>query len=173
MAEHLARQTEENLRAGMTPAEARRQAVLKFGAVQADVIWPEPTNDADAPSRNNDSLVVRLRYGDRVFLLTGDMEKGAENVLLENGEDLKCDVIKVGHHGSATSSTQGFIDATHPAFAVISVGLKSPFGHPKKEVVDRWKASGAQTVTTGERGTITFITDGKSLTMESFVATEK
>jgi len=56
---------------------------------------------------------------------------------------------------------------------VISVGLKSPFGHPKKEVVDRWKASGAQTVTTGERGTITFITDGKSLTMESFVATEK
>jgi competence protein ComEC len=149
-----------------------RGASMKFGAVQADVIWPEPTNDSNAPSRNNDSLAVRLRYGDRVFLLTGDMEKGAENALLENGEDLKCDVIKVGHHGSLTSSTQGFVDATHPAYAVISVGLKSPFGHPKKEVVDRWKASGARTLTTGEHGTITFTSDGKSLMMESFVATE-
>jgi competence protein ComEC len=150
-----------------------RGSVLDFGPVHADVIWPEPTDDADAPSLNNDSIVLRLRYGSRVFLLTGDMERGAEGALLGRNENLECDVVKVGHHGSDTSSTQEFVDATHAKFAVISVGLRSPFGHPKPDVVERWKESGARTMTTGERGTISFVTDGKSLQLETFIKTEK
>jgi competence protein ComEC len=146
-----------------------RGAVLDFGAVHADVIWPEPTDDPDAPSQNNDSLVLRLRYGDRVFLLTGDMERGAEGALLGRNEDLKCDLIKVGHHGSNTSSTQEFVDATQAKLAIISVGLRSPFGHPKPDVVERWKASGARTLTTGANGTISVSTDGKRLDIETFV----
>jgi competence protein ComEC len=137
--------------------------------VHADVIWPEPTGDADAPSLNNDSLVLRLRYGDRVFLLTGDIERGAEGALLGRNENLKCDVIKVGHHGSNTSSTQEFVDATQAKLAIISVGLRSPFGHPKPDVVDRWKTSGARTLTTGANGTISVSTDGKRLDIETFV----
>jgi competence protein ComEC len=146
-----------------------RGAVLEFGAVHADVVWPDPTADADAPSLNNDSLVLRLRYGTRVFLLTGDMERGAEGALLARNENLKCDVIKVGHHGSSTSSTQEFVDATQAKLAIISVGLRSPFGHPKPEVVERWKASGARTLTTGENGTISVISDGSRLDVDTFV----
>jgi competence protein ComEC len=146
-----------------------RGAVLDFGAVHADVIWPEPTDDADAPSQNNDSVVLRLRYGDRVFLLTGDMERGAEGALLGRNENLKCDVIKVGHHGSNTSSTQEFVDATKAKLAIISVGLRSPFSHPRPEVVERWKASGARTLTTGANGTITVTTDGARLDVDTFV----
>lgn len=146
-----------------------RGAALDFGAVHADVLWPEPSDDADAPSQNNDSLVLRLRYGDRVFILTGDMERGAEGALLGRNEDLKCDVIKIGHHGSNTSSTQEFVDATQAKFAIISVGLRSPFGHPRPEVLERWKASGARTLTTGVKGTISVTTDGNRLDVETFV----
>jgi competence protein ComEC len=146
-----------------------RGAALDFGAVHADVLWPEPSDDADAPSQNNDSLVLRLRYGDRVFILTGDMERGAEGALLGRNENLKCDVIKIGHHGSNTSSTQEFVDATQAKFAIISVGLRSPFGHPRPEVLERWKASGARTLTTGANGTISVTTDGNRLDVETFV----
>ena len=79
------------------------------------------------------------------------------------------DVVKVAHHGSKTSSTEAFVAATHARLAIISVGLTSPFGHPRPEVVERWRASGAQILTTGERGTITISTDGHDLKVETFV----
>jgi len=78
-------------------------------------------------------------------------------------------VVKVAHHGSKTSSTQDFINATGPSLAIISVGRTSIFGHPNKEVVERWRASGAQVMATGERGTISVVTDGRSLNVETFV----
>jgi competence protein ComEC len=68
-----------------------------------------------------------------------------------------------------TSSTQAFVSATHPRLAIISVGLTSMFGHPRPEVVDRWRASGAEVMTTGKRGTITVSTDGKDLRVETFI----
>ncbi|MDQ3803899.1 MAG: hypothetical protein M3416_08745 [Acidobacteriota bacterium] len=72
-----------------------------------------------------------------------------------------------------TSSTQTFIDATRPALAVIPVGLDSPHGHPHPAVVGRWRAAGAQVLTTGERGTITVSTDGEDLRVETYVSTVK
>ncbi|MDT7603039.1 MAG: competence protein ComEC, partial [Acidobacteriota bacterium] len=83
-------------------------------------------------------------------------------------DDLRCDVVKVAHHGSKTSSTAAFVAATRPAFAVVSVGLDSPFGHPAAEVVERWRASGAQVLQTGRRGAISFTTDGRDLRVETF-----
>jgi len=145
-----------------------RGDTLRFGAVAADVLWPPLADDAKAPSRNNDSLVLRLRYGERVFLLTGDIEKEAEAALVSTPEDLRSDVVKVAHHGSRTSSTAEFIARARPQFAVISVGLASIFNHPHAEVVERWRASGAQILTTGRSGTITVSTDGHDLSIETF-----
>ena len=77
--------------------------------------------------------------------------------------------MKVAHHGSRTSSTAGFVEVTGAQLAIISVGRRSMFGHPNKEVVERWQAKGAAVMTTGMNGTITIVTDGKSLRVRTFV----
>ena len=78
---------------------------LRFGAVTVDVLWPPPApGDADLPSGNNDSIVLRVSFGRRTFLLTGDAEADAERALLAAGDALRCDVLKVGHHGSLLST---------------------------------------------------------------------
>jgi competence protein ComEC len=140
---------------------------LQFGSVEARVLWP-PTNVLGA-SRNNDSVVLRLQFADRSVLLTGDIEKEAEGALVGNGEDLRVDVVKVAHHGSRTSSTDSFVATTKPKLAIISVGQTSMFGHPHPEVVERWRASGAEVMTTGKCGTISLSTDGKTWEVTKFV----
>jgi competence protein ComEC len=143
--------------------------VMRIGNVAFEVLWPPPTSNANAASHNNDSLVLRLRMGERSFLLTGDIEKEAEARVIKEGIDLRSDVVKVAHHGSRTSSTEAFVSATRPSLAVISVGRTSLFGHPHKEVVERWRASGAEVITTGQKGTISVVTDGRELKVSSFV----
>lgn len=147
-----------------------RGDVLQFGAVRVDVLWPERTMNMGVPSRNDDSVVLRLRLGLRSFLLTGDIEKTAEASLVKAGDDLRSDVVKVAHHGSRTSSIESFVNASSPRYAVICVGLNSIFGHPHKEVLERWAASGAQILITGRSGTITVSTDGNDMRMETFVS---
>ena len=142
---------------------------MRFGEVSASVLWPSASLNPHLPSGNNESIVLRLQLRDRAFLLTGDIEAPAENALLQARESLRCDVVKVAHHGSKTSSTDGFIASTRPHFAVISVGQTSVFGHPNKEVVERWKTSGAEVLTTGKSGTISFTTNGRDLNLETFV----
>lgn len=142
--------------------------VLRFGHTAAEVIWPTPS-EAGAPRQNNESVVLRLHLGEKVFLFTGDVEKEGEAGILNEGVALKSDVVKVAHHGSRTSSTEAFVGATRPRLAVISVGRTSIFGHPNREVVERWRASGAEVLTTGQRGTITITTDGRELRTETFV----
>jgi len=89
--------------------------------------------------------------------------------LLARSDLLAADIIKVPHHGSRTSSTEPFVAAVKPQFAVISVGKHSPFGHPNAEVVDRWQVAGSAVLKTGELGTISVSTDGSGLQVESFV----
>jgi len=136
---------------------------IRFGAVTIDVLWPPAALRPNEPSRNNDSIVLQITYGNRKIMLTGDIEKPAERALREAATNLHADVIKVPHHGSKSSSTQPFVAATQPQFAVISVGQYSMFGHPHREVVERWQASGARVLTTGQCGTITVTTDGTDL----------
>lgn len=143
--------------------------VLRFGDVSAQVLWPPPTPDENAPSRNNDSVMLLIRYGEKRLLLTGDIEKLGETAVLKEGVDLKADLVKVAHHGSKTSSIQSFIEAAHPSLAIISVGRASMFGHPNKDVVERWRAGGAEVMTTGQRGTISVVTDGRILNVTTFV----
>jgi len=144
--------------------------VIQFGGVVVTVLWPPA---GGGTSTNNDSIVLRLQYGERSILLTGDIEQAAEQALLISQQQLHADVIKVPHHGSKTSSTEPFVAATKPQFAIISVGRNSRFGHPHTEVVERWKCNGATVLTTGNSGTITITTDGHNLSLKTFIQPQK
>lgn len=146
-----------------------RGDVLNIGGVKVEVLHPERDDAPGAVSDNNNSLVLRLTFGERSFLLTGDIEKETEARLLERQEFVKSDVVKAPHHGSRTSSTEGFINAAKAKLVIIPVGKHSPFGHPHNEVVERWKHSGAKVLTTGERGTVSVSTDGKDLQLKTFM----
>jgi competence protein ComEC len=141
--------------------------VIQFGEVAISVLWPPA---GSGQSTNNDSIVLRIQYGERSLLLTGDIEQSAEQALLITQQPLRTDVVKVPHHGSRTSSTEAFVATTKPQLAIISVGGSSRFGHPHKEVVERWQANGATVLTTGKSGTITVTTDGHDLRIKEFHA---
>jgi competence protein ComEC len=143
--------------------------ILGFGNVSAQVLWPPPTLDENASSRNNDSIMLLIRYGEESLLLTGDIERQGEAAVLKEGINIKSDVVKVAHHGSKTSSIEAFVAATRPSLAIISVGRTSMFGHPNRDVLERWRASGAEVMTTGQRGTISVTTDGRTLDISTFV----
>ncbi len=120
--------------------------------------------------RNEDSLVLRLRYGDVELLLTGDVGAETERVLAANRltEDrAPLRILKVAHHGSRTSSSAGFIERFAPQVALISAGRANPFGHPAPEVVERLGAIGARVFRTDRDGAAVIETDGRSLTVRS------
>jgi competence protein ComEC len=139
--------------------------VIRFGEVEVSSLWPPAEGKG---SDNNDSVVLQIKLGERSILLTGDIEKAAERSLITSTQ-LKTDVVKVPHHGSKTSSTADFVQATKPTYAIISVGRNSMFGHPHKDVVERWQANGATVLTTGNSGTITVTTNGHDLSLKTFV----
>ena len=114
--------------------------------------------------QNNNSVVLRLVWGQARFLLTGDLEAEAEQLLLQSGQPLDADVLKVAHHGSGGASTAAFLAAVGPKYAVISVGADNRFGHPKQDLLDRLAALGqVKILRTDEQGTVEFITDGQQL----------
>jgi competence protein ComEC len=123
-------------------------------------------------SENNESLVLRITFGARSFLLTGDIEKDAEAQLVESKEDLRADVLKVAHHGSKTSSAIEFLERVNPTYAVISVAQINPFGHPHPEALARLRTTNARIWRTSECGAITISTDGAELRVETFVKCE-
>jgi len=118
---------------------------------------------------NNDSLVMRMSYGRRSFLLTGDIEEPAEECLAALGPGLQSDVLKVAHHGSGTSTSSHFLNEANPAIAVISAGRVNPFGHPHPEVVRRLKAFPLQLFRTDRQGAVTIRTDGNYLRTATFL----
>lgn len=141
---------------------------LNVGGATLEILYPIKSDDPDAVSDNDHSIVLRIIFGHRVFLLTGDIERRAETELVSSGGTLEADLIKVAHHGSRTSSTQAFVEAVGAKYAVIPVGRSSPFGHPHPDVVQRWNAAGAVVMTTGERGMISVSTNGKDLEIVTF-----
>ena len=148
--------------------EVSRGDEFQIGEVKIQILFPEKDLSAKPISDNNHSIVLRIVYGTKKFLLTGDIEKETEEKLLRQSSFLHSDVVKVAHHGSRTSSIADFINATKAQYAIIPVGRKSMFGHPHVEVIERWKNSGAKVKMTGERGTISISTDGKDLKIETF-----
>ena len=110
---------------------------------------------------NNYSAVLKFTYGDCSFLFTGDAEKLSENEILENSWDVRADVLKVGHHGSSTSSSTDFIDAVNPDYAIIEVGADNEYGHPHKETEKVLKNT--KTYRTDVCGDITAVCDGVNI----------
>lgn len=137
---------------------------FEVGGAKVEILNPFD----DARSVNDDSLVIRISYGDTSFLFTGDIERQAEAELAAANIPFVADVVKVPHHGSRSSSTEAFVNKVSPKYAVISVGRQSIFGHPHKEVVERWRSIGAEVMTTGERGTITFTSDGQYIAVSRY-----
>jgi len=139
-----------------------------FGGAEIEVLAPFADYLPANEPKNNDSLVLRLRYGRHTFLLTGDIERPIESRLVESGEAEHADVLKVAHHGSRTSSTEGFLDAINPMYAVISVGFQNSYGHPNRDVIARLRQHHAQIFRTDEEGLVTIRTDGTRLSVETY-----
>jgi competence protein ComEC len=112
---------------------------------------------------NSNSVVLRLKWNNVSFLLTGDADDAAEQEILYNGvlRDLDCTVLKAGHHGSKYSTSSAFLAVVDPEVTVISVGEGNTFGHPGDELLAR--LNGAEVYRTDEHGTVTFTTDGERL----------
>lgn len=113
---------------------------------------------------NNFSAVLKITYGNQKFLFMGDAEIEVEK---EIKTDVSADVIKVGHHGSKSSSSEEFVNKVNPNYAVISVGKDNKYNHPNEEIVNRWKSVGANILLTSEYGTITFETNGEQLIVKT------
>lgn len=145
---------------------ARRGQTLTLGAsTTLRILFPE-TDPTDMES-NTSSIVLQLSYGDIDFLLTGDSPKNIEEYLvLAEGENLESEVLKVGHHGSRTSTSELFLDEVAPQYAVISAGADNRYGHPNVEVTDMLFNKRVETLSTAEQGSITFLSDGKEVWVE-------
>lgn len=116
---------------------------------------------------NNYSVVLRITYGRTSMLLAGDAETLCEEEMLDEGYELQSDLLKVGHHGSHSSSSADFIEAVAPSYAVISCGEDNTYGHPHAETLETLEAAGAQVFRTDMQGTILAVSDGQTLTLSA------
>ena len=132
-------------------------SVLNRDDISAELLAPCSTDYEDL---NNYSAVLKLNYGNTSFLFMGDAEELSEK---EISGDVRCDVIKVGHHGSNTSSSPDFVSRTKAKYAIISAGKGNNYGLPKDKILKRWKAAGAEILRTDKDGTIAFTSDGSTV----------
>ena len=116
---------------------------------------------------NNYSIVTRLQLGNTSFLFTGDAQNLSEQEMLTLGFNLKSDVLKVGHHGSISSTSPAFLAAVSPRFGAIFVGKDNDYGHPHQETLQKLSAAGVKVYRTDLNGNIVFRSDGSSLTVET------
>jgi competence protein ComEC len=135
---------------------------FEFGGTQIAVLSPPAGWHTTPQPRNNDSLVMRVSFGASSVLLEGDAERPVEQRMVES-EDVKSDLLKVGHHGSATSSTAEFVHAVNPRWAIISVGAGNSFGHPRRETLEHLQQEGTLTYRTDRNRAVTFYLDGKTV----------
>jgi competence protein ComEC len=136
--------------------------------VAVEVLWPPANQERPARLDNNQSLVLRLRYGRQTILLAGDIEEQAEREIVASGMDLSSGLLKSPHHGSKTSSSIDFLRKVSPSFAIISAPRRSRFNHPHREVLERYCRLGVHLYQTGLSGAITVTTDGRELSIKPF-----
>src|SRR5574344_1656303 len=123
-------------------------------------------NNEEYDEANNYSIAIRLTYKNKSFLFMGDAETLSENEILSKGYDVKSDFLKVGHHGSSTSTSDKFLKAVNPSYAVISVGKNNTYNLPKKSVMDRLKKYNISVYRTDEQGNITLTSDGNTINFD-------
>jgi competence protein ComEC len=133
-------------------------------AVKIEILAPKSASYKDL---NNYSIVLKVTYGKTSFLLTGDAEKESEKEMLAKGYNLKADVLKVGHHGSNSSTSAAFLKAVSPKFAVICVGQGNDYGHPKQEILNRLERAGVKVFRTDRDGTVVAESDGQKINIKT------
>jgi competence protein ComEC len=154
-------------REGIEWRRVRPGEIMRIDGVELEFLAPDSAWTVSLDDPNEASTVVRASFGAVRFLLVGDAEAGEEQWLLENASDLRADVLKVGHHGSRTSSTPAFIAAVEPRLALISVGAGNRYGHPDATVMAALSDRGATVLRTDQLGSIVVSTDGRTLTIEA------
>ena len=145
---------------------ARKGQEVALGAsTTIEILFPE-TDTSDMES-NTSSIVLKLTHGETAFLLTGDSPKNIEEYLvLTEGEHLRSTVLKAGHHGSRTSTSELFLAEVQPEYAVVSAGKDNRYGHPHVEVTDALFNAGVEVLSTADIGTIVFTSDGETVKVE-------
>ena len=128
-------------------------------------------NSSSYDELNNYSIVIKLSFGNNAFLFTGDAEKLSEKEMLDKNYDLKADVLKIGHHGSSTSTSDEFLEAVSPKYAVLSVGEDNSYNLPKKTVMDKFKNNNIPVYRTDEQGAIILNSDGTNITFNKEAGT--
>ncbi len=152
----------------LTAVEAERDCEVRFVKAGDALTFGELSLQVFAPvfestNHNDMSVVVKATYGDVSFLFTGDAEAESEQAMLDAGFDLRADVLKVGHHGSSSSTTPAFFRAVDPAAAVISCAKDNVYGHPHREVLQMFENAGISVYRTDRDGTVTICSDGVDL----------
>jgi len=136
--------------------EIWRGTEVKFDGAEMKIIAPAGKVDPSVGDANDKSIVMRLDWGESSFLFTGDIESKAEREILENGENIDVDVLKIAHHGSKYSSSESFLDAASPEDAIISVGANNSYGHPTEAVISALRARNINIFRTDENGDIVY-----------------
>jgi competence protein ComEC len=146
----------------------RNSAPVRIGGTDIRFLAPAPDYAPAVAPGNNDSLVFEVRYGQRSILMTGDAEKPIEADMVDSGLLQPVTILKVGHHGSRTSSSEPFLEQLQPRFAFISDGYLNQFHHPNPDVMERLTEHHTQIFRTDQRGLLTFRTDGKRVEIETY-----
>ncbi len=141
---------------------------MRLDGVEIEVLAPDSSWTAAQTDANETSVILRVQYGQIVFMLTGDAEAAEEAWLVANTprERLRADVLKVGHHGSKTSSTTTFLNAVRPDVGLVSVGAGNRYGHPSPEILERFAARGIPLLRSDRDGAIVLRTDGRQIAVE-------
>lgn len=139
---------------------------FSLGDAAFTVLCPEE-EIGSAEDMNGSSVGIKLVHGDNSFVMCGDAEERSEEAMVEHfGEELECDVLKCGHHGSSTATSDEFLEKTDPVWAVISCGKDNSYGHPHAEVLDKLERADTQVYRTDRQGSIVAVSDGKEITWE-------
>ena len=142
---------------------------LIFDNCRMYVLSNKESNEIYNLSSNNRSGILKVVYGNCSFLFTGDAESRVENILTDDYQDfLDVDVLKVGHHGSKTSTSENFVNYTSPDYAILSAGIKNRFGHPHSSVINRLNENDIRIFRTDELGAILLLSDGEKITIEEW-----
>ncbi len=151
----------------ITAVQVRTGTTIPFdSAVNLEVLGPDDAL-VNQDNTNDGSIVIKLTYGQTSFLLTGDAEFAENQSILRRGADVRATVLKLGHHGSRSSTDENWLRAVQPQLGVISAGAGNPFGHPHPEVIAALNTLGIQYIRTDEHGTITVVSDGTQLRVTS------
>lgn len=150
---------------GIKATAAKTGGKYRLGEAVLEILSPD--KDSSFDDLNNWSVVAALDYGSTSFLFTGDAEEPVEEALLQKGFQLKADVLKFGHHGSRTSSTEAFLEKVNPRMGIISCGEGNDYGHPHAETLEKAQARGMKVYRTDLEGTIVVKSDGSGYSVKT------